>query len=140
MELTYYSDVKDNKLQNNVRLKIAQELPHFNGKRVEIIIRKLTKKRSLQQNKLWWLYVNILANELGYDKDEMHDILKMQINPKEKVNEKTGLVMIYGGSTKDLKVSEFMELIERLVRWSAENLNISLPMPNEMQELNFEED
>lgn len=137
MELTYYSDVKEGKLQNNVRQKIAQELPHFNGKRVEIIIRKLTKKRSQQQNKLWWVYVDIIRKELGYDKDEMHEILKMQVNPLEKVNEKTGLVMTYGGSTKDLKVSEFMELIERLVRWSAENLDIVLPMPNEMQEINF---
>lgn len=137
MELTYYSDVKEGKLQNNVRQKIAQELPHFNGKRVEIIIRKLTKKRSQQQNKLWWVYVDIIRKELGYDKDEMHEILKMQVNPLEKVNEKTGLVMTYGGSTKDLKVSEFMELIERLVRWSAENLDIALPMPNEMQEINF---
>ena len=47
------------------------------GQRVEVIIRKPKTSRSTLQNSYYFgVVVEILAKELGYDKDEIHEILK----------------------------------------------------------------
>lgn len=129
--LTYYSEVKDGKLQNNVRQNIAKELPAFEGKRVEIKIQRLKSKRSDQQNRLWWLYMNIISKELGYTKDEAHEIFKYKLLKREKVDENTGEVYEYLGSTTKLSKGEFADLVNELIRFCAETLKIVLPLPNE---------
>jgi hypothetical protein len=135
MTLTYYSDVKNGRLQKNVSEIIAKELRQFEGKRIELSIKKLKSKRSGQQNKLWWVYVTIIASELGYDKNEMHEILKFKFLKKEKVNEKTGEILEYIGSTTKLNKSDFADMISDLIRWAAETFDIVLPAPNEQLEI-----
>lgn len=135
MKLTYYSNVKDGKLQKNVSLQIAEEVKHFEGKRVEITIQKLKSTRSAQQNRLWWLYVTIMAKEVGYTKEEMHEILKFKFLKKEKVDEKTGEIFEYIGSTTKLSKSEFADMVTDLIRFAAETFNIVLPLPGEQAEL-----
>jgi NinB protein len=138
MVFSYYSNVTNGKLQNNVSQQIANHLKQFNGKRVEIKIQKLKSTRSVQQNRLWWLYVDILHKELGYHKEEMHEILKFKFLKKELVNESTGEILTYIGSTAKLSKSEFIELVDRLIQWSAETFNIILPLPNEQTELSYD--
>ena len=133
--LTYYSNVKDGKLQKNVRVQIANELREFEGKRVEIKIQKLKSVRSHQQNRLWWLYMTIISKDTGYTKDEIHEICKMKFLKKSKVIEKTGEIMEYLGSTAELNKMDFADMVSELIRWSAESLDIILPLPNEQTEL-----
>lgn len=140
MKLTYYSNVKEGQLQKNVRLQIAEELKHFEGKRVEITIQKLKSTRSLQQNRLWWLYVTIIAKEVGYSKEEMHEILKFKFLKREKVDEKTGEVFEYIGSTTKLNKTEFADMVTDLIRFAAETFNIILPLPGEQSEMNYGEE
>lgn len=130
-KLEYYSDVKEGNLQNNIRNLIKKELPRFEGKRVTITIQKVKSKRTAAQNRLWWLYIGILSDELGYHKDEMHEICKFKFLKKEKVDEVHGEVFEYIGSTTDLSKSEFGELVDRLIQWAAENFNVVLPRPGE---------
>ena len=61
MKATFFSTVKDGKLQKNTTQNILQELKHLEGKRVVITIEKQKSSRSLEQNKLYWVYVTILA-------------------------------------------------------------------------------
>jgi len=140
MKLTYYSNVKDGKLQKNVSLQIAEEIKHFEGKRVEITIEKLKSTRSNQQNRLWWLYVTIIAKEIGYDKSEMHEILKFKFLKKEKVDEKTGEVFEYIGSTAKLNKTDFADMVNDLIRYAAETFDIILPLPGEQSEMNYGEE
>ena len=137
MKLTYYSNVKEGQLQNNVRQLIAKELPSFEGKRVEITIQKLKSTRSIQQNRLYWLYVTIMANELGYNKEELHEIIKYQFLKKEKANERTGEIFQYIGSTANLSISEFMDLINSLQQWASQEFSIVLPDPGEQAEMDL---
>lgn len=133
--LTYYSNVNGGRLQKNVSTQIANELKSFEGKRVEIKIQKLKSTRSHQQNRLWWLYVTIISNEIGYSKDELHEILKYKFLRLSKVDQKTGEIFEYCGSTAKLSKSAFIELVDNLIRWSAETFNITLPLPGEQMEL-----
>lgn len=135
MKLTYYSIIRDGKLQKNVSLQIKNELNHFEGKKVEITIQKLSAKRSDQQNRLWWLYMNILSKELGFTKDEIHDICKFKFLKMEKVDEKSGEIFEYLGSTAKLNKMEFADLINELIRWVAETFSIILPLPNEQRDI-----
>ena len=75
---------------------------------------KETGVRSSQQNNYYWNIVRILAEELGYTENEMHSTIKNHFEVE---------------STKTLSTKEFSSFIERIVRWSAIELNIVIPDP-----------
>ena len=70
--------------------------------------------RSSQQNNYYWKIVRIIAEDLGYTEQEMHSTLKNHFDIE---------------STKSLSTKEFAELIERIIRWSAIELNIVIKDP-----------
>ena len=136
MKLEYYSDVKGGNLQTNVRKKIAEELKQFEGKRVQVRIEKLKSKRSIQQNRYWWLAMTILGNELGYSKEETHQLTKFKFLKRERVVEKTGEILAYIESTTTLSKSDFADMVSEMVRWAA-NMGIIIPLPGEQLETDF---
>lgn len=79
---------------------------------------KSTGVRSSQQNNYYWAIVNILAEELGYTEQEMHLTLKNHFEIE---------------STKTLTTKEFGDLVERVIRWSAIDLNVVIPDPKTLQ-------
>lgn len=137
MKLTYYSTIKDGRLQKNVSEVIAKELHHFEGKRIELTIQKLKSTRSTQQNRYWWLMVGIVAKEIGYTSEELHEILKRLFLTRTKVNEKTGEIYEYAGSTAKLNKTEFSDLVENFKRWAAQEFDIVLPDAGQNFDLNF---
>lgn len=134
-KISYFSNVNGGRLSKAVHSEIAKDLQQFEGKRVEITIRKADSKRSIMQNALYWVYVTILACELGYTKEEMHEVIKFKFLKREKVSEKTGEIFQYLDTTTKLTKSEFADFITDLQKWSAENLNINLPEPGKQIEL-----
>lgn len=136
LKFNYYSNVsEEGKLQKNVSQKIAEELKFFKGKRVEIQVKKLSSKRTSRQNRLWWLYMTILANEVGYTKDEMHDICKFKFLKREKIDEKSGEVFEYIANSSSLTKSEFSDLTTDLIRWASQTFSVILPLPDEQIEI-----
>jgi|APSaa5957512622_1039677.scaffolds.fasta_scaffold107573_2 methylphosphotriester-DNA--protein-cysteine methyltransferase len=75
---------------------------------------KETGVRSIQQNGYYWRIVEILSDELGYTKQEMHETLKNHFDIE---------------STKHLEQKEFSSYIERIIRWSAQEMGIAIPDP-----------
>ena len=134
MKFEFYADVKDGKLSGYSRCNFEKELWKFESKRVEVRIQNKSA-RTVQQNRLWWAYVTILSNDLGYSKDEVHEILKFKFLQKEKVDEKTGETFPYLGSTAKLSKIEFGELVDKLQQWAVEQFNIILPSPDEQMKL-----
>lgn len=135
MTLTYYSNIKDGRLQKNVSTQIANELKEFEGKRVEVRIQKLKSTRSQQQNRYWWAIITILSKEIGYKKEEIHEILKFKFLKRSKVIESTGEILEYLESTTKLSRSEFADMTTELIQWSAETFNVILPLPGEQLEI-----
>lgn len=96
-----------------------------------ITIEKITKKkmRSLQQNAYYWgVVIDILANETGYTKDEMHEALKVKFLQYENV---PGLPTMR--SSTDLSTVEFETYMEMIRRWASQDLGIVIPEPNQTQ-------
>lgn len=136
MKLEYYSEVKNGYLSKSVRNKIASDLLQFEGKRVEIRIEKLKSKRSIQQNRYWWLAMTILGNELGYSKEETHELMKFKFLKRERVIEKTGEILEYIESTTTLSNPDFADMVTDMVRWAA-SMGIVIPLPGEQLETDF---
>lgn len=129
-KIEFYGRVKNGAVLISKRKDFDEDVKRFEGKEIEIIIQKKRYVRSIQQNRLWWLYIDILHKELGYSKEDMHEICKMKFLKREKVIESTGEVMEYLESTTRLSRTQFVETIDSLVQWAAE-MNIILPLPNE---------
>lgn len=136
MKLEYYSEVKNGHLSKSVRNKIASELLQFEGKKVTVTIQKLKSHRSVQQNRYWWLAMTILGNELGYSREETHELMKFKFLKRERVIEKTGEILEYIESTTTLSKSDFADMVTDMVRWAA-SMGIVIPLPGEQLETDF---
>lgn len=101
------------------------------------------KKRSTNQNSYYWACVVPLVrdglNHLGneFSLDDTHSFLKARFNYKEIVNEETGEIAQVPVSTTDLSTFAFNEYKEKIQRFSAEFLNITIPDPEHPLEIDF---
>jgi len=95
---------------------------------VEIIVRKKKSQRSIRQNSLYWMYIGIISDALGYDTEEMHSTFKAMY-----LTDKSGKLPIVRSTTALNKI-EFGEYIDKIVRKSAE-LGIILPDPQKIDEI-----
>ena len=129
--MEFFTDIKGGRMQTNVVKQIQSVLHSFEGKRISIKLDKIKSSRSHQQNKYYWVCVTILSQEIGYEKNELHEILKYKFLTKEKVDEKTGECYNFVGSTTKLNKTEFGEFVAELQRWSSQTFNVVLPDPNE---------
>jgi len=129
-KIEFSGRVKGGQMFITRRKDFDEAIKRFDGKEVEIIVQKKRFVRSVAQNRLWWLYMDILHKELGYSKEEMHMIARFKFLKREKVIEHTGEIVEYIESTTRLSRTQFAETIDKLVQWAAE-MNIVLPLPNE---------
>ena len=93
--------------------------------------------RSIPENKFYWgVVVDILSNDLGYPKNEIHEILKeMFLREPKYIKTKEGVKEVWiTKSTAKLTVPEFEAYIEEIRVWSAMNLGIMIPEPNENEQ------
>ena len=63
------------------------------------------KIRNASQNNYYWIIVQELGQHTGYNKQEMHEVVKHKFNIE---------------STSTLTKDEFHELLSKLIRWCAE--------------------
>ena len=126
-------------------------LPDSRGK---LIYEKLYKKRSTYtlneetgkqgrgQNGYYWFVIIGLFREGWYDltgelidQNQAHEKLKTYCNYREHVNEETGVITKLGLSTADQTTVEAEEYYQRCRQWIYEEMKITVPLPNEQQEI-----
>jgi len=112
MKLRFPCKIKDGKMTLLNRDEFDKVISTLSGE--YYIELKETGVRSAQQNNYYWKIVGILGEELGYTEQEMHSTIKNHFNID---------------STKTLSTKEFSVFIERLIRWSAVEMNIVIPDP-----------
>ena len=96
-----------------------------------IDIKLYKKNRSLAQNKLYFMWMKVIGDSIGYTSEEMHAIMADKFLTTEFVE--------YGGdrikrdkSTSRLNTKEFTEYLEKIDRWAASEMGIALPSPEEL--------
>ncbi len=96
------------------------------GEEITITAHKRRSKRSNKQNAYWWgVVIPLLAEEIGYTHDEMHEALKAKF--LSKYDAERDLMKV--GSTAKLSTGEFTELMDAVMLWAAEKVGVVLPLP-----------
>lgn len=98
----------------------------FEGKYVEVVVRKERSERSNNQNNYYWgVVLQLLSDHTGYTTDEMHEICKHQF------------LIVHGQfdyvkSTTKLNTVEFEKYLDDIKNWAAV-LGVNIPNPNECE-------
>ena len=92
---------------------------------ISITISDAKQTRSQQQNRFYWEIVGIISNDTGYERTEMHDILRYKLLGM-KTKEVSGHEYEVLPSTTELSVGEMAEYITGVIRFAA-GLGVRLP-------------
>lgn len=145
MEITAFALVKSQSLCFRSYGKLQSQLVAFEGKEVEVEIRKKKRYRSNPQNRFYWGVVipsiKYAMESKGFivTKDQIHELLKFKFLKGEIISVATGEVIPTLGSTTNLSTSDFMDYITQIQVYAASELDCIIPEPNESMSLQFNE-
>lgn len=124
---TFAGIVRQGKPILDNRAGFLRMLGLLEGKRIEISIQKLRKKRSLPQNNWYFgVLIPLMAEHLGVHADDVHRDLKRHFLAV-RIDENFARVR----STTELSTDEFSRFMEDCQRLAAE-YGVDVPMPNEV--------
>ena len=128
MKTIFYSTEVDNAI--NKLVKVVKDKPG-------LYILKLTKannKRSLSQNAYYWgVVVKIISDHTGFTSNEVHQELAKMFLGYEKSGKS------FTQSTTELDTLEFELYLDRSRKWAWNEMELTIPMPNEVTEDMFDE-
>lgn len=135
MSYKFYAQVVDKKLEFDKK-GFNEALLSFKEKPFLITVGKAKKIRTNPENRYYHgIVIKILANELGYFPDEMHEIVKHKFLKEiitHTVNNKTIFIEKIG-STAELSTVKFEDFLSKIRTWAAVDLGIFIPLPNESE-------
>ena len=102
--MKFTATIKNGRLKIHDNKGLGRYLNDIDGD-VWIDIKPAPKARSSQQNGYYRTIIRQIGNHLGYNEDEMHDVIKNKFQIK---------------STKDLTQEEFTDFLDRVIRFAAE--------------------
>lgn len=99
----------------------------------EVVIRKAKSKRSQAQNKLYWKWMELLANETGYTKPQWHEFFKAKfILPKiEMITMFDKTIPSQTPTTTKESVKEFTDYLNEIELWVMDNMGYSFPVDDD---------
>lgn len=95
------------------------------GIKIVIEVREAKDVRTNSQNRLWWSWMKLIGDEIGYGKQEIHDILKYKFLLREEMID--GEMHQNLKSTTTLTKKEFKKLTKDVFYWANDTFNINLP-------------
>ena len=101
------------------------------GRPWRVSIKPYKSNRTLEQNRLYHMWVGIVADETGNKPEDVHEWAKDQLLPKRvvEINDK---VLEVRSSTTELNTKEMSEYMERFRAEVAIAMGIDLPSPELM--------
>jgi len=102
--------------------EIINFLKHLEKKGAEKVeIKEIKKKRCIEQNALYWVWLKTIADDTGEGIDDLHEVFKIKFLGKE----------IFGKfesakSSTNLDISEFAEYMQKVEAFAESFLNIRL--------------
>ena len=133
--------IENGKFVPNNSKQFINEFAQFEGKQVEVTVKRWYKKRSLNQNDYYWGVIIVLItnaiNELGneFDSETVHEYLKGLFlkDTKELIDKNSGETkqIEYIKTTTKLTTVEFETYLEKCRQFAAEQFDTYIPNPNE---------
>ena len=103
---------------------------------VRVSVRQRSRPRTNNENSYYWaVVVQMIADELGMGPDKVHEVIKMKFLRQSavvKVKDKAVQVEMTR-STATLSTVEFEKLMTDVRAWAATDLDIHIPLPNEVE-------
>ena len=119
-------------------------LDSFRSRRVPVVltIEEDKGKRTDPQNNYYWLCLTMMGDglkELGWEpkkctKDAVHDMVAREFLTVDEPG-LGGVLLRRVKSTTELNVKEFVEYMDHVIQYAAENIGVELPQPGEQMEL-----
>ena len=108
------------------RAKFLNDVAKFDDDiKIVMEVREAKDIRTNAQNRLWWKWIELIADETGNEKQEIHSILKYKFLLKEEIID--GEIHQGLKSTTTLTKEEFTKLTQEVFYWANDTLNINLP-------------
>lgn len=108
------------------KAKFLNDVGEFiEGSRIVMEVKEAKDVRTNQQNKLYWSWIKIIGDNLGYTAEETHNLIKYKFLLREEIIE--GETNFYLKSTSTLSKGEFVKLTEDVLFWANDTFNINLP-------------
>jgi len=123
--MKHYGKINKLKIDFLDEERFVEDLVKLEGKDIIFTILENKDYRTNSQNKLWWKYMQILSTDLGFTKDEMHDLCKIKFLKRERFED--GIKVEYLKSTAQLTKKEFKKLVDDVIIWAAQTFSINLP-------------
>jgi hypothetical protein len=124
--LKIFGKISKGKIVWDNKTKLIEGLKNFNeGADVVVEIREAETARTINQNKLWWKWMQILGDFWGLSRNEAHDLCKVKFLKQE--------ILINGEkidklqSTTTLTKGEFNLLMNDVLFWANDTFQVNLP-------------
>lgn len=100
------------------------------GKRYDVTVKIHRDKRTVDQNRLLFLWIGCISHETGYFKDEVHEIFKKKFLGTETF-EMWGEKVERVRSTTNLDTKQFSHYLEKIQQFASSEMGIILPDPKD---------
>ena len=135
--ITITTDVKNGKFTRNTD-RIAKAVKYFEGKTIDITMKKQSQYRSNQQNGYYFgviipMTITAVEDEWGeiWNSEEAHEMFKTMFLYNEKVNDKTGEIVKTPKSSTENSTKDQEVYHEKCRQFLKEWFNVDVPLPNE---------
>lgn len=136
MKKKFIGEVHFGRLQLYDEQEFKDLVKTYEDKRVILTIQSFKKNRSNPENRYYWgVVVEILADEFGYTKDEMHEILKAKfLTEKIMLTTQTNTIEAVDRvrSSATLTTQAFEKYLSEIRQWASIEHHIYIPEPNEV--------
>ncbi len=109
---------------------VIDKLPE--GIRYDVSIKRHRERRTIDQNRLYFLWLACISNETGHSKDDLHDYFKQSYLGFEQRAVLNGKIHV-NPSTSALDTKQFTDYLEQIQVFANTELGIILPSPEDME-------
>lgn len=128
---------KKNGKVSDYRKQLEQILKTLSDGAHTMYVTKEKSKRSSEQNSLFWSWMELVAQEAGATREDMHDYFcKKFLQRRVEIN---GRIETVVGGTRNLTKEQFAVFLEKVKDGAARTFGILLPDPFENPERDFQD-
>lgn len=103
---------------------------YLNSLNGAIRVEPVARKRSINSNNLYWLWLCLIGEHTGYHKDEIHEICLDMFAPRRQSMERFLIVR-----TSAMNQAQMAKYMDRIKMWASAELDVTLPEPDQADEI-----
>lgn len=95
-----------------------------------VTVKAWRRRRSMPQNRLMWMWMQVLADWCGHTAEEMHEYCKVKFLGTRELSIGADVSRYVTRSTSALDTKQMTDYLEAIRLWAAEKLQCTLPQPD----------